>query len=249
MLHVFADAEKEEREAGKLGPKLVIELREARDDEGNQEDEEADHHDDEEGGVDERRLEFLAEGQRDALEVQIALQDLFEVAGALTGEQRDGVDHRETALRLECRGDGFAGLDAGGDVLKLGTEDGVFLPLGKQFERAEDGKAGADERKKLLVVDEKRLQLDLALRSSGEAGARLDGVNQIAGLREAGAQLLGGRGGVSLLLDAAAFVGEADCELCHAVGRALLIISVLCCLSYRRTTGPFAPNAKAPPEW
>ena len=59
MLHVFADAEKEEREAGKLGPELVIELREARDDKGNQEDEEADHQDDEEGRVDERRLGFL----------------------------------------------------------------------------------------------------------------------------------------------------------------------------------------------
>ena len=107
------------------------------------------------------RIQLLAEGQRDALEVEIALQNLFEIAGAFAGEQRDGVDERETALRLKGRGDGFAGLDAGGDVLKLGAEDGVLLALGEQFKRTEDGQAGADERQKLLVVNEERLQLDL----------------------------------------------------------------------------------------
>ena len=52
-------------------------------------------------GIDERGLQLLAEGERDALEVEVALQNLFEVAGALAGEQGDGVDEREAALRLE----------------------------------------------------------------------------------------------------------------------------------------------------
>jgi len=66
-----------------LGAQLLVQLGEARDDEGDEEDEEADHHDDQHGGIDQAGEELLAEGERDALEVEVALQDFFQVSGAL----------------------------------------------------------------------------------------------------------------------------------------------------------------------
>ena len=53
-------------------------------------------------------MSFLRKVRRDALEVEVALEDLFEIAGALAGEQGGGVDEGEAALRVEGGGDGFA---------------------------------------------------------------------------------------------------------------------------------------------
>ena len=133
-LREVAEGEQPERELGELGAELIVELREARDHEGDEEDEQPDHHEDEEGRVDEGGAELFGEGKRDALEVEEALEDFFEVAGALAGEQRGGVDEREVALGFEGFGDGLAGLDARGDVFELGAEAEVLLALGEQLE-------------------------------------------------------------------------------------------------------------------
>ena len=92
----------------------------------------------------------------------------------------------------------------------------IFLALGEQLERAEDGQAGADQGEELLVEDEEGIELDLLrLAGAGEQAAGFDGVDVVAGLGEAGAQLFRGGGGVGLLLHAAALVGQSDDELGH----------------------------------
>ena len=93
---------------------------------------------------------------------------------------------------------------------------GVLLCLGQHLDGAEDGQAGADESKKLLVENQERLELDLAAGETLEAAAHPDGKNMVAGVGEAGAQLIGSRGGLHLLLYAAAFIGQFDDEFCHA---------------------------------
>ena len=171
---------------------------------------------DQHGGIDEAGEKLLAEGERDALEVEIALQDFFQVAGALARQQRGGVDDGKSALRDECLGDGFAVLDAGGDVLQLGAEVGELLAAGQQLDGAEDGKAGADEGEELLVEDEKGLQLDLlGLAGARQQAARLHRVDVVPRLREARAQLFFGGRGVRLLLHAATLIRQSDYKLSH----------------------------------
>ena len=173
---------------------------------------------DQHGGIDEAGEELLAEGERDALEVEVALQDFFQVAGALARQQRGGVDDGESALRDECLGDGFAVLDAGGDVLQLGAEVGQLLAAGQQLDGAEDGKAGADEGEELLVEDEKGLQLDLlGLAGARQQAARLHRVDVVPRLREARAQLFFGGRGVRLLLHAATLIRQSDYKLSHRI--------------------------------
>ena len=185
MLGVLAEFQQQQGQRGELGTELAVEVGKARHHEGDEEDEEADHHDDQERRIDERGAQLLAEGERDALELQVAGEHLFEVAGALAGQQRGGVHQRDAALGLKRGGDGFAGLDAGGDVLHLGAESGVLLALGQQLQRAGDGQAGADEGEELLVEDQEGFEINLLLAGAAQRGARLDGVDQVAGLREA----------------------------------------------------------------
>ena len=103
-------------------------------------------------------------------------------------------------LRLEGGGERFAGFDAVGDVVELAAEVGVLLDLGQHLQRAQDGQAGADQGKKLLVEDEERFELDLAARHAAETAAGLDGEDVVAGMGEAGTQLFGGGRGLHLLL-------------------------------------------------
>ena len=83
----------------------------------------------------------------------------------------------------------------------------ALLDLCEHLERAENGQAGANERKKLLVEDEEGLELDLSPRHAAQARARLHGEDVIARMGEARTQLLGGGGGLDLLHDATAFIG------------------------------------------
>ncbi len=92
-------------------------------------------------------------------------------------------------------------------------EGGVLLLLGQHLERAEDRQAGADEGEELLVEDDEGFELGF-LALAGEA-ARLYRVDIVAGGREFRAQFLGGGGGLGLLLDVTAFIGEFDYEFCH----------------------------------
>ena len=161
---------------------------------------------------------FLRKVRRDALEVEVALQDLFEVAGALAGQQRGGVDDGEPALRDEGLGDGFAVLDAGGDVLQLRAEVGELLAAGQQLDGAEDGKAGADEGEELLVEDEKCLQLDLlGLAGARQQAARLDRIDVVSGLGEARAQFFFGGRRVRLLLHPATLIRQSDYKFSHRI--------------------------------
>jgi hypothetical protein len=80
----------------------------------------------------------------------------------------------------------------------------------------------ADEsasRKKLRVEDEKGFQLDLGALEAAKAGAGADAEDVVAGVGKAGAQLLGGRRRLRLLLHAAALVGQFDDELRHDSAR------------------------------
>ena len=95
---------------------------------------------------------------------------------------------------------------------------GVLLDLGEHLERAEDGQAGADEGKKLLIEDEEGLELDLAPRDPLKPRAGADGEDVVAGMGEAAAQFFGGGRGLHLLLYATTFIGQLDYELCHRSG-------------------------------
>ncbi len=196
-----------------LGADRVVKFGELGNDEGDEKDEEQADHAHQQRRIDQRGLEFLAEAERDALERKKAAEHLFEVARALAGEQGGGVDDGESALGLKCGGDRLAGAHPRGNVLQLRSEVGVFLLLGEHLERAEDGQAGADEGQKLLVEDDEGFELGLL--ALGRKTARLDGVDVVAGGGELGAQFFGRGGGLGLLLDVSAFVGEFDYEFCH----------------------------------
>ncbi len=94
---------------------------------------------------------------------------------------------------------------------------GVLLDLGQHLQRAQNGQSGPDQGQKLLVEDEKRLQLDLAPPESAKAAPGADAENVVAGMGKAGAQLLGGRRRLHLLLHAPTLIGQLDDELCHAL--------------------------------
>ncbi len=116
------------------------------------------------------------------------------------------------------RREGFAGFYAIGNVVELAAKVGALLNLGEHLQRAENGQAGADQGKKLLVEDEEWFELDLAARHAAETRARLARKTRGSRHAEAGTQLLGGGRGLHLLLHAAAFIGQLDNELCHRSG-------------------------------
>ena len=165
-------------------------------------------------GIDERANQLLAQGERDLLEADIAIQNFGQVAGALAGQQRGGVHERKAALRLEGGGKRLAGFDARSNVFQLAGEGGIFLDFAEHLQRAEDGQAGANEGEELRIEDEEGLELDLAAAAAdGAAGA--DRKDVVARVDEAGPQLFGRGRGLHLLLHAAALIGQFDDELCH----------------------------------
>ena len=70
----------------------------------------------------------------------VAIEHFKQVSGALAGQQGGGVHERESALRLECCGEGFAGFDAIGNVIELRGEVGVFLALGQHLDEPRIGR-------------------------------------------------------------------------------------------------------------
>jgi len=117
-------------------------------------------------------------------------------------------------LRFEGGGERLTALDAAGDVIQLAGERGLFLDLAEHLNGAEDGQAGANEGEKLLVEDEERLELDFAA-AKGDAAARTDRKDVVAGMGEAGTQLVGRSRGLNLLLHVATLIGQLDDEFCH----------------------------------
>ena len=105
-------------------------------------------------------------------------------------------------------------LTRAGDVVQLAGERGILLDLAEHLNGAEDGQAGADEGEELLIEDEEWLELDFAA-ANADGAARADREDVIAGVGEAGAQLLGCGRGLDLLLHVATLIGQLDDELCH----------------------------------
>ena len=218
MLHPVAEGQQPDGHRRQLGAHLVIKQGKLRHHHGEQKDQQRDDQHHQKAGVNERGAQLFAEGERDPLEADVALQNFDQVARALAGQQRGGVHQRKSALRLEGRRERFARLHAGRHVVQLRRKQRIFLDLAQHLQRAEDGQPGADEGEKLLVEDEERLQLDLAPRQADSA-AGADTEDVVTGMRKAGAQLLGRRRGLDLLLHAATLIGQFDDELCHVLAR------------------------------
>ncbi len=134
MLRGAAEREQEEGQARKLRAELVIELREARHHKGDQKDKQRKDHDQQKDRVDQRGSDLFAKGQRDPLKSKIARQHLFQVAGALAGEQGRRINGGDITLCLEGLGEGLPGADAGSHVLQLCAKAEVLLSLGQQIE-------------------------------------------------------------------------------------------------------------------
>ena len=97
----------------------------------------------------------------------------------------------------------------------------ILLVLGQHLDRAHNRQSSANQRKKLLVENEKGLQLDLALRASAKTALGFDGKDVVAGVNKAGAQFFGSGCRLHLLLYATALVGHFDYEFRHAPARRL----------------------------
>ena len=217
MLHERAEREQVEGDARELVAQLVVELGELRHHDREHEDHQPANQGEQHARVDERRNQLLAERERNALEVDVALHHFLQVAGSLAGQQGGGVHDRDAALGLEGSREAFAGLDAVGHVFKLRREVAVFLRLAQHLDGAQDGQAGADQGQKLLIEDEELFELDLAAGGAAETAAGLYGEHVVPGMGEAGAELLGGGRGLHLLHDSAAFIGQFYDKLCHAL--------------------------------
>jgi hypothetical protein len=216
LLRVVAQIHQHHGHARQLRAQLVVERCKLRDDERNQEDQQPDHHDDEQRRIDEARRKLLAEGQRDALEVDEPLQHLFEVARAFAGQQRRRIHHRKPALRLECRRDRLARLHPLRHILQLPTEVQHLLPPRQQVQRPQNGQASLNESQKLLVEDQERVELYLlAPTLARQQPLRLHRVDVISGLRKSRTQLVGRRCRMRLLLHPSPFIRQPHYKFSH----------------------------------
>ena len=75
VLHPLAEVEQVDGEGRELAAHLVVELGELGNDDGEHEDEQAEDQRQQHAGIDERADELLAQGERDFLEVDVALED------------------------------------------------------------------------------------------------------------------------------------------------------------------------------
>src|SRR6201997_3021391 len=186
-LEVPAQRQQEQRQCRQFSANLVIQLPKTRHHKGDQEDEHRDHHDHQQRRIKHRSLQLLAKRQRDPLEVQIPPQHIFQVAATLPRQQGRRINRRKTPLRLECLGRRLAGANALRHALQLRLEGQVLLALRQHLQRGQNRHTGADQRQKLLVEDQKALELDLLLASAQPPS--LYRIDVISGLREARAQL------------------------------------------------------------
>ena len=219
MVQKFAESQQVHRHRRQLRAHLVIQRGKLRNHKDEHEKHQAANQRHQHAGINQRRHQLLAKGERGALEAHIALQHLLQIAAALAGQQRSGVHHRKAALRLKSRRKCVAGLHPRGHVVQLRRKIRVLLVLGQHLNRAQNRQPGANQHEELLVENEKRLQFDLALREPPKSAPGFDGKDVVAGVNKAGAQLLGGGRGLHLLLHAAALVGQFDYEFRHASAR------------------------------
>ena len=219
MIEPFAEAQQRHGHCRQLRADLVIERRKLRHNIGKHEEHQRRHQHHQHAGIDQRRDQLFAEGERDALEADIALQHLEQVAGALTGQQRRCVHHRKAALRLKSRRERFASLHAPRYVVQLGRKVSVLLVLRQHLQRSHNGQPGPDQSKKLLIEDQERFQLDFAPLDSRKPRAGADAEYVVSGMCKAGTQFLGSGRRLHLLLHASTLIGQLDDELCHACSR------------------------------
>src|SRR6185437_16472414 len=84
---------------------------------------------------------------------------------------------------------------------------------------AQNGQSRADQRQKLLVENQERLQLYLAPFSPAHAAARLHAEHVVARVHKPRPQLVRARARLHLLLHPAALIGQPDYKLCHTTVR------------------------------
>ena len=76
MLHPLAEMQQVDSERRKLAAELVIKLGELRNDDGEHEDEKTEDKNQQHAGINESANELFAQGQRDLLEADVAVEDL-----------------------------------------------------------------------------------------------------------------------------------------------------------------------------
>src|SRR6266702_4328675 len=240
-LRISTQREQEYSQRGKLRPKLLVQFRKPRHNEGNQKDEQPDHHHHQHRGIDQTCNQLLAERQTHPLKVEVTLQHFFQISRALAGQQGRRINDRKTALRLERFRDRLAVLHPDRDIFELRTEVRRLLPPRQQFDRSQDRKSGANQRQKLLVEDQESLQFHfLGLALPCEQATRLHGVDVVTSLGKPCPQLLRRSRGVRLLLHAPTLIRQPDHELSH---RNVLphcdTLKRNCCLDLRRCPATF----------
>ena len=169
-------------------------------------------------GVDQRSNQLFAEGERNALEADVAFQHFLQVAGSLAGQQGGGVHDRKAALGLEGGGERLLRSLRGWPRLRAGRRK--WRSSGSLPSICSEPRMGRPARirvRNCWLKMRNVSSLTFAARHAGQAAARLDGEHVIAGMGEAGAQLLGGGRGLHLLHHSAAFIGQLDDKLCHAL--------------------------------
>ena len=153
-----------------------------------------------------------ANGQ--TLKRNIAAHYFLKVAALLACQNRGRVNLGKNALCLECVRQQFSAAHAVAHILQNGTEEDIALALNEQFQRLNDGQAGMDQGNELLVEDDELLLLDLAaprqIDLAGEQAFRLDGVDEIALLGKAIADLRLRGAVLDLLQNVAPLVGHLD---------------------------------------
>src|SRR3984957_14852311 len=184
FLCVLAYRQHEQRDGGQLCVQAVEQFRELGHHVGEQKRHHDQYHADQQRGINQRHRQLLAEGHGQALEVDIAGQDLVNVAAFFAGHQRGGVDLGNHALRGEGVGEQLAAAHPFSHIFEDRAQIRVFLPFDQEFERIQNGQSGSDEREKLLVENQERRLLQAPAaperHSSREQPLRLDPIDQVA---------------------------------------------------------------------
>src|SRR5579872_6721499 len=119
-------------------------------------------------------------------------------------------------MMCKCIRKRLAGTHAVGDIFEYSLKSFIALATTQDFKRSQNWQAGFEQRKELLIEDNKGLKLELGGRAAREqTGLRLNRINEIAKLGKALLRLGGVRCAMDLFTDVATFVGQLDDEFCH----------------------------------
>ncbi len=188
MLKIIAYRQQHACRRRQVGAQLVVKHGEAWHHETDQEDEQRDHHRDQQAGIEQGSHQLLAEGKRNSLEGKIPRQNIFQLPASFSCQQGGGVDQGKAALGFKSSGERFPSAHARGYIFQLCAEGWVLLAFDQHVERANNGQAGADQGKKLLVEDDEGFQVGFLAAASAAHAARPHRVDVVAGLGEAAAQ-------------------------------------------------------------